>query len=118
MTNHRVGTLGRAAQHLDIKGTFRQRFEEHNGCSINLSEDLILFSFTLPNDKKFHTVERSYREAVEYLVQKDLLVLKNKLKHPFEPVSWVRTNQRISNSEVKKIATEIVFEFSQALNKL
>jgi len=118
MTNNRVGTLGRAAQHLDTKGTFRERFEEYHGCSINLSDDLILFSFLLPNKKEFLTVERSYREAVEYLVQKDLTTLKAQLKYPFEPVSWVRSNQRITNSVVKNIATEIVNEFSNALNKL
>ena len=73
MTNNRVGTLGRAAQHLDLKGTLRQRFEEVRGYSINQSEDLILFTFSLPIKKEFITVEKSYREAVEYLVQKNFL---------------------------------------------
>ena len=118
MTNNRVGTLGRASQHLDTSGTFRKRFEKHHGCSINLSDDLTMFSFLLTQDKKFTTVERSYREAVEYLVQKDLITRKTQLKYPFEIVSWVRESPRISNSVVQNVATQIVQEFSNAINSL
>lgn len=118
MTNNRVGTLGRASQHLDTNGTFRKRFEEFHGCSINLSDDLTLFSFLLPKDKKFSTVEKSYREAVEYLVQKNLITKKAKLKYPFEIVSWVRESPRISNSIVQNVAIQIVQEFSNAINSL
>lgn len=118
MTNNRVGTLGRATQHLDRNGTFRKRFEEHHGCSINMSDDLMLFSFLLPNNKEFITVETSYREAIEYLVQKDLTALKSTLKYPFEPVSKVRVSPRISNKIVRDIANEIVQRFSEAINTL
>ena len=118
MTNNRVGTLGRATQHLDVNGTFRKRFEEYHGCSINLSDDLTMFSFLLPQDKKFTTVEKSYREAIEYLVQKDLTTKKAQLKYSFEIVSWVRESPRISNKVVQDIAIQIVQEFSNALNSL
>lgn len=118
MTNNRTGTLGRAAQHLDLNGTLRQRFQEMQGYSINQSEDLILFSFLLPDHKEFITVEKSYREAVEYLVQKELIALKGKLKYPFEIVSWVRSSPRISNKMVKDISADIVSKFTDILNSM
>lgn len=118
MTNNRVGTLGRASQHLDTNGTFRRRFEDYHGCSINFSEDLTMFSFLLPQEKYFTTLEKSYREAVEYLVQKELLTKKTLLNYPFEIVSWVRESPRISNSVVQNVAKQIVHEFTEALNEL
>lgn len=118
MTNQRVGTIGRAAQHLDKNGTLRKRFEELLGYSINLSDDLILYSFILPKDKKFTTVEKSYREAVEYLVQKKLLELKTTLKYSFEVISWVRSNERTSNSEIINISNTIIQRFCNTINAI
>lgn len=118
MTNQHVGTLGRAAQHLDKRGTLRKRFLEKKGYSVNLSEDLILFSFILPSDKKYTTVERSYREAIEYLVQKRLIELRGILPISYHVISWVKTNERVSNTEVIHIADSIINKFISALNKL
>lgn len=118
MTNQRVGTLGRAAQHLDIKGTLRVRFEESLGYSIDKSIDLVLFTFPLPTQKEFITVEKSYREAVEYLVQKYLIELQGKLKYSYRVISWVRANERISNSQIISIANNIIREFATGLSNL
>lgn len=118
MTNNRIGTLGRAAQHLDKKGTFRTRFEQNLGYSINRADDLILFSFILPPQREFTTVESSYREAIEYLVQKKLTVLKGKLKYTYDIVSWVRSNDRISNRLVRQTSEDIVNGFALVINHM
>ena len=111
MTNDQVGTLGRAHAHLGNKGTLRKRFNEKHGLNIDITDDLKLLTFVLPNDRKFITVEKSYREAVEYLVQKELLTLCGFLSPPMDVVSWVRASPRTGNSQVIKLAQEIVQKF-------
>ena len=111
MTNSRTGTLGRAQQHLDVKGTLRANFLNKIGYSIDSTIDLHLLSFRLPPSKSFSTTERSYREGVEYLVQKELLVLSGTLVPNYQVISWVRTSSRIGNGIVKKAARQIVDEF-------
>lgn len=118
MTNSRTGTLGRAAQHIDRNGTFRFRFQQRLGYSINNADDLILFSFILPPNKVFITVESSYREAVEYLVQKKLILLKGMLQYTYDVISWVRTNERTSDTLVRGISEEVVREFVAKLGQL
>lgn len=111
MTNARIGTLGRAGQHLDSRGTLRTNFDRVKGYSIDYTSDLILLSYRLPQNKVFITVEKSYREGVEYLVQKELLKLRGILSPTFDIISWVRISPRINNGIVKKIADDIVVSF-------
>jgi hypothetical protein len=111
MTNSRIGTLGRATQHLDQKGTLRANFLNKIGYSIDATVDLHLLSFRLPPSKSFSTAERSYREAVEYLVQKDLIVLSSTLTPSYQVISWVRSSSRTGNGIVKKAARQIVDDF-------
>lgn len=117
MTNSSSGTLGRAASHVKTDGTLRKRFKETVGLNLEAFNDFILYSFLLPNYPYFVTVERSYREAVEYLVQKDLQLLRNSFSSPYEVISWVRDSPRTNNAVVKKAAKQIVNEFSQEYSK-
>jgi hypothetical protein len=111
MTNSRNGTLGRASQHLDARGTLRTNFLNNVGYNIDHTNDLKLLSFRLPATKNFTSVERSYREAVEYLVQKELLLLRGAVAPTFDVISWVRASSRLGNGVVRKAANEIVKEF-------
>ncbi len=113
MTNSYAGTFGRAGAHVTKKGTLRKRFIEKKGFEINSVDDFRLFTYLLPNDYKYISVEKSYREAIEYLVQKELQIIRGNLNPTFDVISWVRQSPRTNNTEVKKIANEIVLEFIQ-----
>src|SRR5690554_1395085 len=79
MTNNSAGPIGRASGHFSSRGTFRKRFNEEKGIGVEKVEDMILLSFPLPKKQLFISVESSYRESVEYLVQKELQLLRGKL---------------------------------------
>jgi hypothetical protein len=112
MTNGYTGTLGRAGAHVDKNGTLRKRFEEYRGYQINAVSDFRLFSFLLPNNYQYISVEKSYREAIEYLVQKELILIRGDMNPNFDVISWVRESPRTNNSEVISIAKAIVSEFT------
>ena len=111
MTNGRIGTLGRASQHLDNNGTLRTNFIDSLGYSIDLTDDFILLSFKLPVKKEFISLERSYREAVEFLVQKQLEILRGRFAPTFQVISRIRKSPRLGNAVVKKSARRIVEQF-------
>jgi hypothetical protein len=111
MTNSSRGTLGRAAAHVQNNGTFRKRFIEEVGKSPENYDDFKLFSFELPKQTYFISVERSYREAVEYLVQKELQIVRGSFNFPYTVISWVRNSPRTGNSTVIKSANEIAQKF-------
>jgi hypothetical protein len=71
-TNDIRGTLGRAISHVQENGTLRMRFEDTVGEALELADDLIMISFPLPSEREFISLETSYREAVEFLVQTEL----------------------------------------------
>ncbi len=111
MTNSYTGTIGRASGHFNRKGTLRKRFSEARGYEVNNVDDILLLSFPLPKTREFISVEKSYREAVEYLVQKELILLRGKLNPTFDVISWVRLSPRTGNSRIKRLAAEIVNSF-------
>lgn len=118
MTNSFNGTIGRAGNHFKQNGTLRMRFLERKGYYINTTEDFILLSFLLPQTTFFTSSEKSYREAVEYLVQKELQLIRTSFNPPFEIISWVRANQRTSNILIKQLASTIIQKFSQEYPQL
>lgn len=119
MTNNSAGPIGRASGHFSSRGTFRKRFIEQKGVGIEKVEDMILLSFPLPKMHLYISEESSYRESVEYLVQKELQLLRGKLSPSYDVVSWhERFPRRTANSDVKKIANEIVENFTGIYNSL
>jgi len=108
MTNRYSGTIGRADGHFNVTGTFRKRFIQNKGYNIERVTDMILLSFPLPNKKEYYSEERSYREAVEFLVHKELLRKRTKVNPTYDVVAWVRdAPKRTGNYEVQKLANEI-----------
>lgn len=116
MTNNKNGTLGRAAQHTHYtKGTLRFRFTQKHGFNMDVCNDFKLLSFALPGKKKFTSVEKSYREAIEWLVQQELIVLAGTFSPTFDVISYVHNSAyRVGNGEVKKIAQDIIKNFSSS----
>jgi hypothetical protein len=113
MTNNSCGPIGRAHGHFNSTGTFRKRFLQEKGIGIESVQDMILLSFPLPKKRLYISEETSYRESVEYLVMKELQLSKGRLIPNYEIVSWhERFPRRTSNSEVKRIANDIVSEFT------
>ncbi len=112
MTNSTSGTVGRSQGHFNMRGTFRSRFLNSKGYDIGRVTDMILLSFPLPKKTKFTSVERSYREAVEHIVQRELQKVRGSVSPTFDVVSWVHSNcKRTNNAEVKRIAMNIVSDF-------
>lgn len=112
MTNGYAGTIGRANGHFNRYGTMRKRFLELKGYNVEKVDDFLLLSFPLPKKKKYTSVERSYREAIENLIQKELLKIRGSFVPSFDVISWVRDSKRTNNLEVKSIAQNIVRLFS------
>jgi hypothetical protein len=115
MTNSKNGTLGRASQHTHhTTGTLRSRFSQNRGFNMDVVNDFKLLSFALPPKKKFTSIEKSYREAVEWLVQQALIGLAGTFTPTFDVVSYVHSSaRRASNGEVKRLANDIVNNFTQ-----
>lgn len=119
MTNNSAGPIGRASGHFSAKGTFRKRFIEEKGVGIEKVEDLILLSFPLPKKQEFISEESSYRESVEYLVQKELQLLRGKLNPSYDVVSWHdRYPRRTTNTEVNQVAKIIISDFKDIYDLL
>lgn len=115
MTNNSCGPLGRAQGHFNSTGTFRKRFLQERGIGIEHVKDMILLSFALPKKRQYITEESSYRESVEYLVMKDLQLSRGVLSPSYDIVSWHdRFPRRTTNSEVKRVAADIVNKFTVA----
>lgn len=112
MTNNSCGPIGRAQGHFNSRGTFRKRFLQEKGIGVEHVHDMVLASFPLPKKREYTGEESSYRESVEYLVMKELQLLKSSLNPNFDIVSWHdRIPRRTNNSEIKKLANAIVNNF-------
>lgn len=110
-TNALRGTLGRARNHIGKHGTLRLRFESTVGEKLEVADDLILASYTLPRQREYLGLESSYREAIEYLVQKGLVVARTGVSPTYKLISKVRYTDRASDVVVREYAREIVNDF-------
>ncbi len=111
-TNESYGTFGRGYSHLQSKGTLRNRCLERIGLFLEQIDDLHLYSYPLPNEAEFISVESSFRLAIEYLVQFKLYEKRKELNPTFQIISNIATNGRTNNSNVLRIAETIVKHFT------
>ncbi len=79
-TNGKRGSFGRAFSHIQDGGTLRLQFEEKVGIKLEEADDLVLVSYPLPQQQEYMSIESSYREAIEYLVQIKLRDIRGKLE--------------------------------------
>ncbi|WP_169314489.1 GIY-YIG nuclease family protein [Halobacteroides halobius] len=112
-TNDALGTLGRLSSHMQPNGAFRKNFENKIGIGLEKANDVMLLSFVLPSKSEFINAGSSYREAVEYLVQKELQIIRGNLDPSFKVISNVRYIDLASKSIVKKCARKIVNKFKE-----
>ena len=110
-TNERYGTWGRGYAHIQDTGTLRCRCEDKLGIYLDYVEDLVLFSYVLPNQPEFLGVESSYRLAVEYLVQVNLHQIRKDVVPKFSIVSNIVSTDRTADKLVKDLADSIVKDF-------
>jgi hypothetical protein len=114
-TNSKLGVLGRYSQHLSYtnSNTFKQRvaaMEKQE--SVNLGEVFGSF-YELPKYKRYTNSSTDYREAVEALVQYNLI--NSFALSGLGVVSRVTKNPLCNNDEVKRIATKATLKFEKFL---
>ena len=110
-TNDRNGTFGRASNHIEDNGTLRQHFEDKFGLKLEEANDLVLISYLLPQTQEYIGAESSYREAVEYLVQKKLRDIRGSLEPRFDLISRVRYSDRVSSIKLQQFTDKIIENF-------
>lgn len=110
-TNDRSGVVGRLCAHVSSDGTFRKRLLEREGISLDEVDDLHVFSYCLPKDPRFISVDRTYREGVEYLVQKQLHTVRGRLRPFMRIVSHVEYSDASRFVLVTQTAQEILKAF-------
>ncbi len=95
-------------QHVSIGGTLRCRAEEELGFPLEEVRDLTLLSFQLPELPDLCSVESSYREGLEFLVQKGVNEARMSMGRGFRVLSIIRYTDAASLELLKHIASEIV----------
>lgn len=115
-TNNVHGVVGRADQHVGHSGGTLYNRVFDKGFDLDLIDDFVLLSYPLPREKKYTSEETSYRISVEYLVQKLLIEKKKELKPSFMLVSNVEAGPHTGLNSIKKLAEDIVIDFSEVYN--
>jgi len=102
-TSQRGGPLCRLGQHLGDgeNATFRQKLWTRDESSVEDIDDLELYAFPLPEEAAYLSIDRSYREGVEYLLQKRLESEGARWKPYFDVVSEVRAPSTTSLAEIQ-----------------
>lgn len=105
--------MGRWTDHLSRRerSSFYCRLAERDEHAFDRIADLRVLAWDLGNHASFNTLDRSHREAVEYLVQKSLWGVCGDLEPWFEPISIVRPSAFVDRDFVRQKASEIVSEF-------
>jgi hypothetical protein len=107
------GFLGRWTDHLARRdrSSFFCRLAEHDEDAFDRITDLRVLAWDLGDNRPFATIETSHREAVEYLVQKELWGFCGELDPWLRPISKVRASAAVERDFVRDKAAEIVTEF-------
>ena len=103
-THQRGGPLQRLGQHLGNFGTFRYRIYDHDGIELEDITDLALIALPLPDDPAYRSESPTYREGVEYLLQKRIESDGVTWKPYFYLVSEVEAVTTTTLREIQEIA--------------
>lgn len=103
-TCQKNGVLGRFYQHMS-GGTLTEIMSE-NG--IREFEDVSVLAIDLSEYSIFDDVYSRKREALEFLIQREMKVEGCKTPVPFKVVSRVYHNGEVSNHKIEKLAKRIV----------
>ncbi|WP_157887163.1 hypothetical protein [Hymenobacter sp. PAMC 26628] len=105
------GTLGRGYAHFRSRGQLRRQMDKKLGVEPEDFNDFLITSYLLPVKEEFIGPESSYREAVEYLVQRTLQLRRGQVRPGFRIISWVRDNDRTRDLSVQLLAQQITEDF-------
>lgn len=106
-----TGSLGRSYAHFRSRGQLRRQLDKTLGVEPEDFDDFQLTSYLLPRKEEFIGPESSYREAVEYLVQRTLQLQRGQVQPGFRVISWVRVNDRTQDLGVQLLARQIAEDF-------
>ena len=112
-TNVRGGVLARLGAHLDTNGTFRARLLQTLDVAVEEITDLQVWAFALPSAPRFSSKDETYREGVEFRIQKRLQTLRAEWIPFFRIVSNVTAPVTTEFPEVQALATQILVELEQ-----
>ena len=119
MTLDRRGILGRWSDHLSRdanESSFRRRLEQRDEDVWARLSDLKILWSALESKPEFLSVETSYREGVEYLVQRRLRSEVFGANLPYRIVSQVRSNRTVSLALVQTSADHVLAYFKGRLS--
>jgi hypothetical protein len=114
MTMGRNGIFGRWGDHLGRaleRSSFRRRLHEFDEGAWYRIDDLSIFWADMGERQEFVTVETLHREAVEYLVQRELREIVAMGDPPLRVISKVRSNRAVQLPMVRESANRIVTQF-------
>ncbi|NJQ04096.1 hypothetical protein [Streptomyces lonarensis] len=114
MTMGRNGIFGRWGDHLGRaleRSSFRRRLYEFDEDAWDRMDDLAIFWAEMGEQQEFVTVETLHREAVEYLVQRELREIVALGDPPLRVISKVRSNRAVQLPMVRQGAGRIVAQF-------
>ncbi|MFJ2342400.1 hypothetical protein [Streptomyces antimycoticus] len=111
MTVAQNGIFGRWGDHLGRaleRSSFKRRLHEYDELAWGKIDDLVIFWADMGSRGDFLTVETTHREAVEYLVQRELRLLLARSKPPLAVISKVRSNRAVKLSFVQESASRVI----------
>lgn len=103
-TCQKNGVLGRFYQHMS-GGTLIEIMKENGICEF---EDVSVMAVDLSEYSIFNDVYSRKREALEYLIQREMKAQGCKTVIPFRVVSRVYHNSEVTDQEIQKLAQKIV----------
>lgn len=113
-TIDRRGALGRWVDHVSSRedvSSFRRRLAARDDLAFDRLTDLEVLAWDLGAEAAFATIETSYREGVEYLVQERLWSFCGDLQPWLTVISRVRPNATTAAAIVQAAAARISAEF-------
>lgn len=107
-TNARGGVFTRLGGHLDRGGTFRKHLIRVLDLEIEDVSDLQVWGFALPSVPRFFSEDETFREGVEFRVQKRLQSVRASWSPYFQVISHVTAPETTEFPEVIALADQIV----------
>ena len=113
------GVLGRLTHHLCAgeHSSFIRRLNKGLEGIFPEIDDLCVVYYALGDDDRFNNLESSYREGVEYLVQKELRKRLIGYRPWLKIISWVRYNPTANNVDIENHSLKAVSLFENYFNK-
>ncbi|MBK6709673.1 MAG: hypothetical protein IPG51_04920 [Chloroflexi bacterium] len=119
-TRGNYGAMGRLAQHIsDSYGnTFKQKVQRYFDLEEPILGHLEFAAYRLPERQEFLSAATDFREAIEYLIQKNLILMTSRIQMKVGCVSRVKSNAYQKQDFIKaegEIASEFFFQWLSSI---